>query len=211
MANIQFTLPTPANNRSRPPLTCSAQLMDCPSCGQTVEVQKSPAKLPSLPPPPPRSPPKLKLPMPPPPPKKAAQNEGIQGVDAKRQILCRRIQPREAGTGHQFLCRAGLAGRFRRHPPSSGRLRNHSRRIDRGHGAGQIEHDPKPNGGGLIGTEFPGNSPPSRLEHRAPGHPPKPAGLQPQPLNREPLNRPAPPAPCEWAFLALDFPSCWRG
>lgn len=71
MANIQFTCPA-CRQSIETSFDMLGQLMDCPSCGQTVEVQKSPAKLPSLPPPPPRSLPKLKLPMPPPPPKKAA-------------------------------------------------------------------------------------------------------------------------------------------
>ncbi|HOU20679.1 MAG TPA: DUF4177 domain-containing protein [Polyangiaceae bacterium] len=46
------------------------QLMDCPACGETIEVQKSPLKLPVPPPSPPRPPPKLKMPMASPSPKK---------------------------------------------------------------------------------------------------------------------------------------------
>lgn len=49
MSNIQFNCPL-----CRQPIETTfdmlGQLMDCPACGQTVEVQKSPTKLPSLPP-----------------------------------------------------------------------------------------------------------------------------------------------------------------
>lgn len=50
------------------PAEMLGQLMDCPTCGETVEVQKSPVVLPSPPPAPqlaPRPVPKLKMPLPP--------------------------------------------------------------------------------------------------------------------------------------------------
>ena len=50
------------------PAEMLGQLMDCPTCGETVEVQKAPV-VPSQPPPaphlPPRPVPKLKIPLPP--------------------------------------------------------------------------------------------------------------------------------------------------
>lgn len=74
MSNIQFNCPL-----CRQPIETTfdmlGQLMDCPACGQTVEVQKSPTKLPSLPPAPHRPPPKLKMPMPPSAPKKASKTK----------------------------------------------------------------------------------------------------------------------------------------
>lgn len=74
MANIKFTCPHCAQSIEAT-LAMLGQLMDCPSCGQTVEVQKSPSKLPSLPPAPHRPPPKLKMPMPPSAPKKAPRTK----------------------------------------------------------------------------------------------------------------------------------------
>ena len=72
MANIKFTCPH-CNQSIETTFDMLGQLMDCPRCGQTVEVQKSPVKLPPTPSAPPRPPPKLKMPMPPQPPKKAAR------------------------------------------------------------------------------------------------------------------------------------------
>ena len=65
MANIQFQCPH-CRQSIESPFDMLGQLMDCPACGQTVEVQKSPAKLPLPPAPLPRPVPKLKMPMPPP-------------------------------------------------------------------------------------------------------------------------------------------------
>lgn len=73
MANIKFPCPHCAQPIEAP-FDMLGQLMDCPACGQTVEVQKSPTKLPPPPPAAPRPPPKLKMPMPhpAPAPKKAS-------------------------------------------------------------------------------------------------------------------------------------------
>lgn len=92
MANIQFTCPS-CRQSIEAPFDMLGQLMDCPACGQTVEVQKSPAKLPSLPPPPPRSPPKLKLPMPPPPPKKAARMKEYKVLTQKDKCFAGEFSP----------------------------------------------------------------------------------------------------------------------
>ena len=69
------------------------QLMDCPSCGQTIEVQKSPAKLPLAPPALHRLPPKLKLPMPPPPPKKAARMKEYKVLTQKDKCFAGEFSP----------------------------------------------------------------------------------------------------------------------
>ncbi|MGD9780615.1 MAG: DUF4177 domain-containing protein [Kiritimatiellia bacterium] len=55
------------------PFDMLGQLMDCPTCGETVEVQKSPVVRPPPPPPTPRPVPKLKLPAPPPGAKKSVR------------------------------------------------------------------------------------------------------------------------------------------
>ena len=72
MTDIQFKCPH-CSHSIETTADLLGQLIDCPACGETVEVQKPPPKLPSLPPPPPRIPPKLKMPAPPGPPKKAAR------------------------------------------------------------------------------------------------------------------------------------------
>ena len=72
MANIQFHCPH-CKQAIETSFDLLGQLMDCPSCGQTVEVQKSPAKLPLPPPASPRPLPKLKMPMAPLPPKKPSR------------------------------------------------------------------------------------------------------------------------------------------
>lgn len=46
------------------PFDMLGQLMDCPTCGETVEVQKAPVVLPPPPAPVPRPVPKLKMPLP---------------------------------------------------------------------------------------------------------------------------------------------------
>ena len=46
------------------PFDMLGQLMDCPACGETVEVQKAPIVLPPPPAPAPRPVPKLKMPLP---------------------------------------------------------------------------------------------------------------------------------------------------
>ncbi len=64
MPNIRFKCPH-CSDPIEQPNDMLGQLIDCPSCGQTVEVQK-PAKRPPLAAPSqPRGVPKLKLPMPP--------------------------------------------------------------------------------------------------------------------------------------------------
>ena len=73
MSNIPFHCPH-CHQAIEATLDMLGQLVDCPGCGETVEVQKSPPKLPPLPPAAPRPPPKLKMPMPPLPPKKAARH-----------------------------------------------------------------------------------------------------------------------------------------
>jgi uncharacterized Zn finger protein (UPF0148 family) len=74
MASIQFKCP-----HCREPIEADfemlGQLMDCPSCGQVVEVQKSPLKLPLAAPAAPRPPPKLKMPAPPPSLKKPSRRK----------------------------------------------------------------------------------------------------------------------------------------
>ena len=65
MPNIQFKCPH-CDQSIEAPAEMLDQLMDCPACGEPVEVQKSRVKLPPLTPPPLRAVPKLKLPMPPP-------------------------------------------------------------------------------------------------------------------------------------------------
>ena len=65
MPNIPFKCPH-CDQSIEAPMEMLGQLIDCPACGETVEVQKSPVKLAPLPPPPLRAMPKLKLPMPPP-------------------------------------------------------------------------------------------------------------------------------------------------
>lgn len=92
MANIQFICPS-CRQSIETSLDMLGQLMDCPSCGQTVEVQKSPAKPPSLPPPPPRSPPKLKLPMPSPPPKKPARMKEYKVLTQKDKCFAGEFSP----------------------------------------------------------------------------------------------------------------------
>ena len=69
--NVHFKCPH-CEQALEAPVDMLGQLMDCPACGETVEVRKSPAK-PPVPLPAPRLPPKLKMPMAPPPPKKAAR------------------------------------------------------------------------------------------------------------------------------------------
>ena len=65
MPNIQLKCPQ-CDQALEAPAEMLGQLMDCPACGEPVEVQKSHVKLPPLPAAPPRAVPKLKLPMPPP-------------------------------------------------------------------------------------------------------------------------------------------------
>ncbi len=72
MTEIPFKCPH-CNQSIEATIDMLGQLMDCPACGETVEVQKSATKLPPLPPVAPRPPPKLKMPMPPAPPKKPAR------------------------------------------------------------------------------------------------------------------------------------------
>ncbi len=64
MPNIQFTCPH-CQHSMEAPIDMLGQLTDCPECGETIEVQKSPPKPPALPSPLPRAVPKLKLPKPP--------------------------------------------------------------------------------------------------------------------------------------------------
>lgn len=72
MDNIRFQCPH-CRESIETPFDMLGQLMDCPACGQVVEVQKSPAKLPLPPSRPPRTVPKLKMPMAPLSPKKPAR------------------------------------------------------------------------------------------------------------------------------------------
>jgi Domain of unknown function (DUF4177) len=68
MPNIRFKCPH-CSDPIEQPIEMFGQLMDCPSCGQTVEVKKPskrpPLSPPSPPPSHPRGVPKLKLPKPP--------------------------------------------------------------------------------------------------------------------------------------------------
>lgn len=69
MPNIQFKCPR-CNHPIETPMEMLGQLIECPSCSQTVEVQKPPTRLPPTTRPPlatislPRVVPKLKLPRP---------------------------------------------------------------------------------------------------------------------------------------------------
>ena len=72
MTDIQFHCPH-CRQAIEATFDMLGQLMDCPACGQTVEVQKSPVKLPLAPGAPSRTMPKLKMPMPPLPPKKPSR------------------------------------------------------------------------------------------------------------------------------------------
>ena len=72
MSNIPFHCPH-CHQAIEATLDMLGQLVDCPACGETIEVQKSPPKLPPLPPATPRPPPKLKMPMPPASLKRAAR------------------------------------------------------------------------------------------------------------------------------------------
>ena len=65
MPNIQLKCPQ-CDQALEAPAEMLGQLMDCPACGEPIEVQKAPVKLPPPPLPPLRGVPKLKLPMPPP-------------------------------------------------------------------------------------------------------------------------------------------------
>lgn len=64
MPNIQFRCPR-CNQPIEQPAEMLGQLIDCPACGEVVEVQKS-IHLPPPPRPGPRPVPRLKLPKPPP-------------------------------------------------------------------------------------------------------------------------------------------------
>jgi uncharacterized protein DUF4177 len=64
MPTIRFKCPH-CKDPIEEPVEMLGQLMDCPSCGQTVEVQKASIKPPLDAPSHPRGVPKLKLPMPP--------------------------------------------------------------------------------------------------------------------------------------------------
>ena len=92
MANIQFQCPHCRQSIEAPP-DMLGQLMDCPACGQTVEVQKSPAKLPVPSPASPRPPPKQKLPMPPPPPKKAPRMKEYKVLTQKDKCFAGEFTP----------------------------------------------------------------------------------------------------------------------
>ena len=64
--NVRFKCPH-CGEALEAPGDMLGQLMDCPTCGETVEVQKAPATLPPPPPAPhlpPRPLPKLKMPLP---------------------------------------------------------------------------------------------------------------------------------------------------
>ena len=92
MANIPFHCPH-CRQAIEAPLDMLGQLMDCPSCGETVEVQKSPPKLPAPPPPPPRSPPKLKMPMAPLPPKKAPRTKEYKVLTPRDKAFAGAFSP----------------------------------------------------------------------------------------------------------------------
>lgn len=92
MANIQFNCPHCKQSIETTPDMLD-QLMDCPACGQTVEVQKAPAKLPSLPPAPHRPPPKLKMPMPPATPKLAAKRKEYKVLTQKDKFFAGEFSP----------------------------------------------------------------------------------------------------------------------
>ncbi|NCC95104.1 MAG: hypothetical protein EOM10_17860, partial [Opitutae bacterium] len=64
MPNIQFRCPR-CNQPIEQPPDMLGQLIDCPACGEVIEVQKS-IHLPPPPRPGPRPVPRLKLPKPPP-------------------------------------------------------------------------------------------------------------------------------------------------
>ena len=64
MPNIQFKCPH-CNQSIDAPIDMLGQLIECPSCSQTVEVQKSPTRLPLAPLSLPRVVPKLKILRPP--------------------------------------------------------------------------------------------------------------------------------------------------
>lgn len=90
MSSIQFHCPH-CRQSIEATLDMLGQLIDCPGCGQTVEVQKSSTKLPPLPPAAPRPPPKLKMPLPPGPPKKAPRIREYKV-----------LTPRDKGFGGEF-------------------------------------------------------------------------------------------------------------
>ena len=92
MADIQFNCPH-CRQSIETTLDMLGQLMDCPACGQTVEVQKSPPKLPLPPSAPPRPPPKLKMPMPTPSPKKAPKMKEYMVLTQKDKFYAGEFSP----------------------------------------------------------------------------------------------------------------------
>lgn len=97
MANIKFTCPHCAQSIEAT-LDMLGQLMDCPSCGQTIEVQKSPAKLPAPPPALPRPPPKLKMPMAPSSPKKAPRSKEYKVLTQRDKAFAGDFSPEKLET-----------------------------------------------------------------------------------------------------------------
>lgn len=92
MTHIQFRC-THCNQAIEATVDLLGQLMDCPACGETIEVQKSPAKLPLPPPAPPRPPPKLKMPLPPPSPKKASRTKEYKVLTQKDKCFAGEFSP----------------------------------------------------------------------------------------------------------------------
>ena len=92
MTNIQFTC-LHCNQSIAAPVELLGQLIECPSCSQTVEVQKSqtrpPLSLPALP----RAVPALKMPVPPKNPRKASREREYKVLTQKDKWFAGEFTP----------------------------------------------------------------------------------------------------------------------
>ncbi len=92
MTSIQFKCPH-CNQSIESPIEMLGQLMDCPSCSQTVEVLMPPKRPPSAPLPLHHIVPKLKLPKPPRPPKKGFKGKEYKVLTQKYKCFAEGFSP----------------------------------------------------------------------------------------------------------------------
>ena len=106
MTHIQFKCPH-CNQSMDAPFEMLGQLIECPACSQTVEVQKMPTRPPLAPPALPRVVPKLKMPLPPKSPGKPARGKEYKVLTPKDKWFAGEFSPEKLEQALNFYAAQG--------------------------------------------------------------------------------------------------------